>query len=97
MPNSISRSLIGGIVPENRQKQAETGAIALSKFPQREQIKSEAPGLYLRGKTYWLAATMEAWGRVRTSLNTKDLDEAINLARHVRAYPERYFAMKDSL
>jgi len=54
-------------------------------------MKSQSAGIYLRGKTYWLAATLEAFGRVRVSLKTEDLAEAITAARHVRAFPERYF------
>ena len=54
-------------------------------------MKKQLAGLWLRGKTYWLAATIEGFGRVRVSLKTGDLAEAITKARHVRDYPERYF------
>ena len=54
-------------------------------------MKKEISGIYLRGKVYWLAATLESWGRIRVSLKTEDLAEAITAARHVRAFPERYF------
>lgn len=52
------------------------------------------PGLWLRGKTYWLAATLPGWGRVRLSLETSDLAEAIRKSRLIRAAPEHYIGAK---
>ena len=54
-------------------------------------MKSQTTGLYLRGKSYWLAATLEGFGRCRVSLKTEDLAEAITAAKHVRQFPHRYF------
>ncbi len=58
-------------------------------------MKQQLTGLWLRGKTYWLAATIPGFGRMRVSLQTADLAEAITKARHVRAFPERYFNLVD--
>lgn len=49
-----------------------------------------AKGLWLRGDTYWLAATLPGYGRIRISLHTTDMAEAIVEARKVRLFPERY-------
>ncbi len=54
----------------------------------------QAKGLWLRGDTYWLAATLPGHGRVRLSLKTEDMAEAIQEARLVRAFPERYFSKR---
>lgn len=54
-------------------------------------MKQQLAGLWLRGRTYWLAATIEGFGRVRVSLKTGDLATAITEAARVRAFPERYF------
>ena len=51
--------------------------------------KLDSKGLWLRGNTYWLAATIPGQGRVRVSLNTSDLAEAIAAARKIKSEPRR--------
>lgn len=45
------------------------------------------PGLYLRGKIWWLAITADTGKRHYVSLSTKKLDEAIKKAAAIRARP----------
>lgn len=64
-------------------------------MPAKPVKHNPAKGLWLRGDTYWLAATMPGFGRVRVSLHTQDMAEAIVEARKVRLFPERYFAKRE--
>ena len=53
-------------------------------------------GLWLRGDVYWLAYTpIKGMPQERLSLKTTDLAEAIQKAREVRAFPERYRTRED--
>jgi integrase len=59
-------------------------------MPSKPVKQDPAKGLWLRGDTYWLAATLPGYGRIRISLKTADMAEAIVEARKVRLFPERY-------
>ena len=52
-------------------------------------------GLWLRGKTYWLACNLPERGRVRVSLETTDLAQAIIKKREILAAPHRYLDKAD--
>lgn len=59
----------------------------------KPQKPSRTPkGLWLRGKTYWLAESFPGRGQQRISLGTPDLAEALTKAKEIRAFPERFFA-----
>jgi len=48
-------------------------------------------GLWLRGETYWLDASLPERGRVRISLETAHAAEAMRKAEEIRAFPDRFF------
>jgi integrase len=61
-------------------------------MPSKTVRKEEAKGLWLRGNTWWLAFTPSHGSpQMRISLKTGDMAEAIQEARKVRLFPERYF------
>jgi integrase len=64
-------------------------------MPAKPVKMNPTKGLWLRGDVYWLAATVAGHGRVRVSLGTADMAEAIRQARIVRVFPERFFTKRE--
>ncbi len=61
------------------------------KKPQKQKATK---GLWLRGGVYWFAGTV-AGERIRVSLKTSDLGEALQLSKEVKLFPERFKKKRD--